>query len=510
MIWRGQPVAALILLMLAALMLVPAAVAWAQGDRASLILFLQSAGLTALAAGGLGVALRPSGPRRRPAARDELLTVLFLFAGAPVAAAAPIVLAQPALGWDGAYFEAVSMMTTTGGSAISDLRRAPDALHVWRLLLCWFGGLGTLVAAVAVFAPRNLGGLEVRVDERPGSVGRLAGTPAWAGGGGRPDAEARLGVAARAVAPVYLALTLALGAVFASIGLPPLRAAAQAAGVMSTSGVAVDALPFQGGFVAEAVALLFLAAAATRHAFQGGSAPHRLRRLRRDPEIELALIAVGIAAGWIFLRHFVGAAEADEAAAPREALEALWGALFTAGSFLSTAGYASAWWEGARDWSGLQSPGLLLLGLAAMGGGVASTAGGVKLLRSFALYQHGLREMARLAHPSAVTGHGEGARRVGFAGAQLAWLFLMLFLLGVGAAMLGLAATGVPLERALPAAIAAFSNTGPAYAAAVGPDAPGFAAMAAAPRLILSAAMVLGRVELLAVVALANPAYWRR
>ena len=507
MLWRGAPVPALILAALAALMLAPALLGAFEGDWRSARAFAQSAGLTAIAAIGLGLALDRG--ERRSTARAELLAVVFFFAGAPVVAALPLWRLAPALGYGGAYFEMVSTFTTTGATAYSDLASAPRAVHLWRAATAWFGGFATLVAAAAVFAPRNLGGFEVEIEERVGPVGRLGGEPRWAGGTGRTGADIRLDHAFAAIAPVYLVLSVLAALAFSGVGQGPLEAAVHAAGVMSTSGLSMDGGGL-GGLGAEAAAALFLGLAATRHAFAAGSPAARLSRFRGDPELELAAIAVGIAAGWIFLRHWFGAVGLAAPAEPERAAQALWGALFTAFSFLTTAGYVSEAWDGARAWSGLSNPGMLLLGLAAMGGGVASTAGGVKLLRSFALYQHGLRELDRLAEPRAVQSHGTGRRRVGFAGATLAWVFVMLFLIALGAAALAIAAFGPPFERALAAAVACLSNTGPAYAMAVGPTAPGFSAMAEGARLVCGAAMVVGRVEVLAVVALANPAYWRR
>ena len=61
-------------------------------------------------------------------------------------------------------------------------------------------------------------------------------------------------------------------------------------------------------------------------------------------------------------------------------------------SFLTTTGFVSEHWAEAQNWSGLRTPGLVLMGLALIGGGVATTAGGVKLLPVFALYQNGVRE----------------------------------------------------------------------------------------------------------------------
>jgi trk system potassium uptake protein TrkH len=239
--WRGAPVPALALATLAALMLPCALLGLLQRDWDAAQAFSQSAGLCFIASIGLGLALR--GPRARAAstARDEILTVIAFFAALPVAAAIPVWMLAPILGALGAYFEMVSTLTTTGATALSDLSAAPDALHLWRALTAWYGGFATLIAATAVFAPRNLGGYEVEIEDRLGPVGRLRDQPAWAGGHERAaGAEARLNHAFAAIAPVYLSLSIGLAILFATTGQAPLDALVHAAGVMSTSGVSVD------------------------------------------------------------------------------------------------------------------------------------------------------------------------------------------------------------------------------------------------------------------------------
>jgi trk system potassium uptake protein TrkH len=508
--WKGIPVAALLVFALAALMLPPAILAALEGDWPSARIFAQHAGMAGLASVGLGLAL--AGARGRVVARAEILTVLLFFTLGPLVAAMPLQALVPALRLDGAYFEMVSTFTTTGATALSEYNAIPRAVHLWRAMTAWLGGFVTLVAAAAVFAPRNLGGYEVQISQRQGAVGRLSGGPAWSGAHERVGSGTRVASAVRAVAPAYVLLTVIAAVLFAATGQSGLHAVVHAVGMISTSGLVIDNSGFRagGGWAAEAIAVAFMGVAATRHMFVAGSVRARLRRFRGDPEIELAAIAVGIAAGWIFLRHWLGAAEFHQATTLSSALDAIWGAAFTCFSFLTTTGYVSADWEDARAWSGVTGPGMLLLGLAAMGGGVASTAGGIKLLRSFALFQYGLRDMALLAHPNAVLAQGQGKYRVGFAGAMLAWLFVMLFMLAMAVATLGLAATGMPLESSLAAAIAGLSNTGPAYEIALGREVAGFDAFGPAARLILCGAMVLGRVETLAVVALCNPSYWRR
>jgi trk system potassium uptake protein TrkH len=102
----------------------------------------------------------------------------------------------------------------------------------------------------------------------------------------------------------------------------------------------------------------------------------------------------------LFVRHGLVTFENDAQNDVRSAARAVWGALFTITSFLTTTGFESADWTATRNWSGLGTPGLMLVGLSLIGGGVATTAGGIKLLRVYALWKHGQREIERLVHPS--------------------------------------------------------------------------------------------------------------
>ena len=182
--------------------------------------------------------------------------------------------------------------------------------------------------------------------------------------------------------------------------------------------------------------------------------------------------------------------------------------MFTVLSFLTTTGFESADWEEARSWSGLGTPGLILMGLALIGGGVATTAGGVKLLRVFALYLNGLREMERLVHPSSVSGEGLGNRRIQKDGAFIAWIFFMLFALSLATVAVLLAALGSSFEEALVLSIAALSTTGPLINFAA--ETPiRIAELGSASKIVLCFAMVLGRLETLAIIALLTPTLWR-
>jgi trk system potassium uptake protein TrkH len=139
---------------------------------------------------------------------------------------------------------------------------------------------------------------------------------------------------------------------------------------------------------------------------------------------------------------------------------------------------------------------------------VATTAGGLKLLRVYALYKHGTREMEKLIHPHSVAGAGFLGRRIRREGAYIAWIFFMLFLMSLAAVMLALAAAGLDFEQAMILSVAALTTTGP-LAAAAGGGVISYIALGDAAKLILAAAMILGRIETLVLIALFNPAFWR-
>jgi trk system potassium uptake protein TrkH len=149
------------------------------------------------------------------------------------------------------------------------------------------------------------------------------------------------------------------------------------------------------------------------------------------------------------------------------------------------------------------------MGLALMGGGVATTAGGVKLLRVFTLYLNGLREMQKLIHPSSVSGKGAGNRRIRRQGAYTAWIFFMLFAMSLAVVTLALTGFGASFSDALIMSVAALSTTGPLLDVAA-PEQILLTELSTSAKLCFAAATVLGRLETLAIIALLTPELWRR
>jgi trk system potassium uptake protein TrkH len=253
----------------------------------------------------------------------------------------------------------------------------------------------------------------------------------------------------------------------------------------------------------------FMALALTRRSLPGAVLTDRNHPILSDHELRLALFFLALVPSLLFARHWMGALAVEEMFNLSAAARALWGGLFTTLSFLTTTGFESADWQGARLWSGLNSPGLVLLGLAMMGGGIATTAGGLKLLRVYALARHGERELDRLVHPSSIGGGGDSERRFRQGGAYVAWIFFMLYAITFAAVIAALTLRGMQFEQALILTVSAVTTTGPlADLASAAPIR--MIELTQSQKAILGAAMVVGRVEILAILALFSPGVWRR
>ncbi len=501
---RDLPLLVVLVAVAGLAMVVPAFHALTLGKTAIAGIFGQAAFLTVTGAAVLAAAT--AGYRPRNVGRSQILSLVGAYAVLPPILAWPLAQAMPQITYAQAWFEMVSSLTTTGASILPPGVRTPQPVHLWNALVGWLGGLLVLVAASAVLAPLNLGGLEVA---NPRPVGR----PAFAASPihGSADAGHRLWSAVRVLVPGYAALTLALWVGLLLTGETGLPALAHAMGTLSTSGISpVGGLERAGsGWPGEVLILLFMVFAVTRRAFPGGMPLDPRRGVWRDEELRIALVLVLSLAFLLTLRHWIAASAEGEAEGLMTALRTFWARTFTLGSFLTTTGYVAGDWRWAFGWSGLGPPALLLAGVAMIGGGVATTAGGIKLLRIHALYRQGRHEVERLIDPALVGGGGERARHLRGDGAYLAWLAFMLFLLSLSGGVAALALAGLRFEPALLLTVSALSTTGPLALAAGAPDF-AWSGLGEGPRAILAVVMVLGRLELLAILALLVPESWRR
>lgn len=485
-----------------AIALLPALYAVGADDNEHARDFLYSALILMVVTVMLGIATAAYAPR--DPARSHLAALVLAYAVLPFALALPLAEALPDTTLVNAWFEMASSFTTTGATVYVPDRLA-DTVHLWRATVGWFGGFLTLLAAYAILSPLNLGGTEVISGRVPGrsALGTAQITRT-------ANPQQRLTRFALMLFPVYAAITVLLWGMLLILGETGIAALIHAMGTLSTSGI-TGQVPFQasGAGVAGEIAVFFcLLFAITRRALPGVRIAENRRSLWQDPELRLAALLLLSVTVLLFVRHWFVATETG-AIAETDALSSFWGILFTSASFLTTTGYISTDWQTAAEWSGIGTPGVVLMGLAIIGGGTATTAGGVKLLRVHALFRQGERELEKIIHPNSIGRGGSDARRIRREGAQLAWVFFMLFATSIAIVMALLMLAGVAFEQGMVLAIASLTTTG--HLAEIGAAAPiPYAALSDPVKIILGLAMIVGRLETLALLVLVLPGRGQR
>jgi len=419
----------------------------------------------------------------------------------PIFLAIPFNHLIPSINFFDAYFEMLSCFTTTGASLFYVNDILPDVLHLWRSIVGWSGGLLMLIAALGIFQPAGLAGFEV--------YARTVDTAVLETRIKRADIRSRMINYSFSIIPVYISLTVVMSILLIFCGDRPLVAVIHAMSTFSTSGISnVNGIKgASSGIIGEVIIALFLIFAISRFMYQQDIEGRGFRRLKRDKEVNLMLICIILIPILLFAKNWSEAIKLSGSLDIFSALAALWGGVFMVMSFLTTTGFESTQWATSQSWSGLGAPGLILMGLSVMGGGIATTAGGVKLLRVYALYKHGIREMTRLSFPNSVAGSGNKARGFRREGAYAAWIFFMLFLVSLAFIVLGLSLTGIKFEDSLVLAISGLSTVGPLIYVA-GDGSLDYATISRTAKSIFCIAMLLGRFEALAVIALLNPNFW--
>ncbi|GAA6178915.1 potassium transporter TrkG [Shimia sp. NS0008-38b] len=486
------------------MMLVPAVVASGQGEHFVARMFFYSGTLVLFVCALIAVAIE--GTQRRSKTIDNLKALFFAVAILPAILAIPVYETLDVVPFLDVYFEMVSCLTTTGMTIFEPASMLADPVHLWRGMVGWLGGLLMWIAAAAVLAPLSLGGFEVTALGEPGQISNNKGQMQRA----RP--MKRWSRAAQALLPIYIGLTFALWVMLLVLGDQPTVALMHAMSTMSTSGISGvgGVANANSGVAGEMVIFLFLLFALSRGTFSSDTGAVRRNNLWEDPELRLGLLIVCGVSTMLFARHWFGALDENTLRDPAAAIRAAWGGIFTVMSFLTTTGFESTEWQVARDWSGLKTPGLILLALAMVGGGVATTAGGVKLLRVYALYLQGLGEMERLVHPNVVLGRRRaGAQGIRRRGAVIAWVFFMLFALSLAVIATLLALMGNTFQEALILAISALTTTGPLTQVA-GEFPIAISSLGFGEKIILCIAMIVGRLEALAIIALISPDLWQK
>lgn len=465
------------------LMLVPMAFAVGAHDEAEPA-FLISAGITAAVGAGITVATRRFQRELMP--RDGFLLVTLTWTLLPAFGALPLLLAIPGLSFTDAYFEAMSGLTTTGATVLTGLERLPVSINVWRGFMVLIGGLGIIVLVVAILPLLGVGGAQLFKSETAGPLKDQKLTP-------------RIAETARGLWAVYFVTALACFLAFAAAGMSWTDAFIHMCATMGLGGFAAYDASF-GQFqspVIEGVAIVFMTLAGINFGLYFLAWRKRsLWLLWRDPEARTYLLLMaGSVLGVALLLQWHGVYGSFA--------ESLRHAAFNVVSIATTTGFATVDYA---QWP-VFAP-VFMLFLCSFATCAGSTGGGIKLVRALLLIKQARLELIRVVHPRAVIPVQLGTTTVSpqVMASILAFMLLYGVVLVIGTLILLM--SGLDLITASTAMIACLNNTGPGLGE-VGPSG-NFQGLTDLQTWICTAAMLLGRLELVAVMVVFTAAFWRR
>lgn len=443
--------------------------------------FLASAALTLFIGAALVLANRGADFRALTMRQVFMLTTL-AWTTTSAFAALPLAFSALDLSLADAVFEAVSGITTTGSTVITGLDSAPPGILLWRGILQWLGGIGIIVTGVAILPVLSVGGMQLFRSESSDRSEKVL---------------PRSAQIASAIGGVYVGLTLACLLTYWWLGMTLFEATVHAMTTVATGGYSTSDASI-GHFASPGIewaATLFMAAGGVPFVLYLQALRGRPGPLVRDIQVRwyLAVLAVAslLLAAWLVRVQAV------------EPLEAMRSAAFTAASIMTGTGYASTDYG---QWGTF--PIILLFFLKCTGGCTGSTTGGIKMFRFVVLYQVARMQMARLVQPSIVFKMTYNGRAIGEETAISVMAFFFVFAVSFTTVAGLLAALGLDYLTAMSASVTALANVGPGLGPIIGP-AGHFGDLPEAAKWVLSAAMLLGRLELFTVLVLFTPHFWR-
>lgn len=386
--------------------------------------------------------------------------------------------------WSDAVFESISGLTTTGATALTHLDDLPRSILYYRQQLEFLGGVGIIVLAVAIMPIIGVGGMQLYKAETSGVVKDTKLTP-------------RITETAKSLWIIYVGFTFVCGLAYWFCGMSPFDAISYAFSTVSTGGFAPHdaSLAFYPSQFIHSIAMIFMILGAISFSLHF-MVFRRFRFMAYFKDFEcrvlicIMLVAIVICVFVLFEMHVYKVATAG-----------ILPAIFQVVSFSTTSGFVSD--PGYASWP-LFLPMLLIL-LGMVGACAGSTTGGIKIIRIILLGKQIGREVNYLIHPHGMFPIKVSNQVVPDRVRNSVWAFLSAYILIFLIIWFIVMATGVDFETALSASAACLSNIGPGLSKV----SENYAHIGVISRVVLSFAMLLGRLEIFTVLVLLSPSFWR-
>jgi len=468
-----------LLVILGAFMLIPFFIQFIYGEENNI--FLPSASVTAFI--GILLVLANLEENRKLNLQQAFLLTTLSWLSIAIFGCVPFLLSNLNFSLVDAFFESMSGITTTGSTIITDLDSTPKSILMWRAILQWLGGIGIIVMAITILPLLNIGGMQLFRMESSDSTEKIL---------------PRTREVSLAISIIYLTLTCVCGVAYWSAGMNIFDSITHSMTTIATGGFSTysDSIGHFQNPKIEIISIIFIIL---------GSIPFiaYLKFVKGDKKIFLkdaqirGLIYILIVSIFLMFLYLMFNNEGYSF------LDNFRISAFNVVSVLSGTGYVtadfSAWGE---------FPLVFFLFLMFVGGCAGSTTCGLKIFRFQILGHFILNHIKKLIYPHGVFSIKYNNEKISntFIYSIITFIFIYFFIFFILATLLSL--NGLDFITAISGSASALSNVGPGLGSVIGPNG-NFSNLPDFSKLSLSLGMLLGRLELFAVLILFFPSFWK-
>ena len=395
----------------------------------------------------------------------------------------PFVFSKLNLNFTDAFFESMSGITTTGSTIITDLDNAPKAILLWRAILQWLGGIGIILMAITLMPIMNIGGMQLfKISSNDNAEKILPKSK---------EVSLRLII-------IYSSLTFVCAVFYKLFGMNYFDSLTHSMTTIATGGFSNynNSIGHFNSVLIETTAIIFIILGSIPFISYIKYLNGDKKIFYKDAQINFFLKTVIISVVIIFIFLLFNYSESG--------LLLFRHVIFNVVSILTGTGYVTTNYS---DWGGF--PLIFFLILMFIGGCAGSTACGLKIFRIHILYKFFVMQLKKYIYPRGVfvLKYGDNLLNDKFISSIISFVFLYLIIFFIITTLLSI--SGLDFVTAISGAATSISNVGPGLGGMIGPNG-NFSLLPDFSKWILSAGMILGRLELFAIIVLFIPSFWRR
>ena len=396
--------------------------------------------------------------------------------------AVPFLYTEVNLGIVDALFESMSGVTTTGATILSNLETLPKGILIWRAFLQWLGGIGIVVIALFILPFLRIGGMQLF---------HLEGDDPY------DKSLPKISSVIKKIFAIYFILTFTLIFLYYIFGMMLFDAISHSFSTISTGGFSTydNSFAFFNNDKILLIAIIFMILGSLPFLVLVQTSKKNLFAIFKDHQVRVFILILFIAIVLIlyFANSFIEG----------NYLNKLITVSFNSISIISGTGYVS---ENFENWGNYAS--VLFLILMFIGGCAGSTTGGLKVFRFQILFKYINSHLMKILKPHSIIVSRFNDKNINETTYESVMSFFFLYILTFFSSALLLSFSGLDFLTCISAAASTISNVGPGLGPIIGPEG-NYGILDSYSKIILIATMFLGRLELLTILVLLLPSFWR-